>query len=125
MTEQQREIDEYTASDVEFRSFYFSLGTSAETTDEIYGNTRVEPVDVNEVISDGVRKLFKLERALNVPRGAPGRLSTAYGSLASAVDQWNSARRAEGRRSKQQHNALKEKRHERKLNNENYFWLIY
>lgn len=42
-----------------------------------------------------MRKLFKLGDAKNIPRGAPGRLSTAYGSLASAIDQWNSAVRAE------------------------------
>ena len=37
------------------------------------------------------RKLFKLGRAKNIPRGAPGRLSTAYGALASAAEHYQKA----------------------------------
>lgn len=48
---------------------------------------------------------FRLGKADSVPRGAPGRLPTAYGSLCTAADQWEkallaeeSARKAQGDR---------------------------
>lgn len=42
----------------------------------------------NDVIVTAARKLFKFGKAKNVPRGAPGGLSTLYGTLASASDQY-------------------------------------
>ena len=42
-----------------------------------------------------MRKLFKQGSAYNVPRGAPVKLSMAYGSLASATNQYESAVRAQ------------------------------
>ena len=95
ITAQQRTIAEYVTAGAGFRRFYFALGASADTNDACDYSSSIEPVDAMHVVAQGVRKLFKLGRALNVPRGAPGRLSAAYGSLASAVDQWNAAVKAE------------------------------
>ncbi len=86
MSERQKRLEDYARLAAGFRKFYFALGATAEVQDEDDGNSSVEPICARDVVSDGVRRLFKLRKALNVPRGAPGRLSTAFGSLASAVD---------------------------------------
>ncbi len=91
MFERQKRLEEYARVAVGFRKFYFALGAIAKVQDEDDFNSSVEPICARDVVSDGVRRLFKLDKALNVPRGAPGRLSTVFGSLASAVDQWNAA----------------------------------
>ena len=89
----QAGITEYVIAGAAFRTFYFSVGATAET------NNVAEDYDTEIITEDaviqGVRKLFKLGRAINVHRGAPGCLSTAFGSLASAMDQWNAAVRTE------------------------------
>lgn len=53
--------------------------------------------DLGNIVCEGVRKLFKLGKALNVPRGVHGQLSTAFGSLSSALDQQKAAVVAEER----------------------------
>ena len=42
-----------------------------------------------------MRKLFKLGKAKDIPRGSPGRLSPAFGSVASASDQLEATLRVE------------------------------
>lgn len=70
---------------------HFALGTNVVTEDTQIDQT----AHTNSVISTGVRKMFRLGRAVTVPCGAPGRLSTAFGSLASSTEQYNLAIRAE------------------------------
>ena len=87
ITERQNRLEDYAAKELGFREFCFALGSSAVASIECGTGTNIEPLDVKEIVTDGVRRLFKLGKAMNVPRGAPGRLSTVFGSLASAVDQ--------------------------------------
>ena len=49
----------------------------------------------SKLVTHNVRKLFKLGVAPSTPRGAPGRLSIAFGVLASAHEQWLAALKAE------------------------------
>ena len=96
--EQLRTLAEYAHAGAGFRKLYFALRISADTA---HGseNDSAKKNDTNDdealVITTGVRKLFKLGKARNMPRGAPDRVSTAYGSLASARDQWLAALKAE------------------------------
>lgn len=80
-------LSEYAKMDSEYRSLYFSLG-SREQTDSIEHSNEISAVQTR---ADSVRKLFKPGRAQNVPGAAPGLVYTAYGSLASAGDQYQAA----------------------------------
>ncbi len=98
ITMQQRSLSEYAVSERGFRRFYFSIGQTAVTAGGRATSAPVnedEELDFTDRVNDGVRRMFKLGKAQNIPRGAPGRISTAYGSLASAADQWKAALRAE------------------------------
>lgn len=91
LDDRRRMLHQYMAAGQGFRKFYFALGSSAIVDSE----NADEDGEENVTITEGVRKLFKLGAAKNLPRGAPGRLSTAYGSLDSARDQWSAALKAE------------------------------
>ena len=76
-----------------FRQFYFTLGAFVESENEadvqqLGGKTKQKS---DGIISCGVRKLFKLGKASILPRGAPGRLPTAFGCLSSAAEQYQLA----------------------------------
>ena len=72
MSEQQRAIDAYATAGEGFRKFYFAFRLSAETSYDETDDATDGVVDAVEIVSHGVRRLFKLGKALNVPRGAPG-----------------------------------------------------
>ena len=74
-----------------FRKFYFSLGATAVTSTELKNNNVGTEPDGKQK----VRNLFKLGSAENMPRGAPGRVPTAYGTLLSTREQYLSAVTAE------------------------------
>lgn len=68
MNDQHRLKQEYAQAGVRFRSFSYSIGSSpvTSTQEEDTANDEPQPVVRN------IRKLFKLGKAQNVPRGAPG-----------------------------------------------------
>ena len=91
-----RHFQEYVDAGVGFRRFYFAIGATADVNNSNEQINASNPVESRpDIVADGMRKLFKLGKALSVPRGAPGRLATVFGSLASAADQWNAAVLAE------------------------------
>lgn len=57
-------------------------------------NSDLNDFSAESVVSQGNRNFFKIVKALNLPRGAPGRLSTVFVSLARKVDQFSSAVKA-------------------------------
>ena len=57
----------------------------------------MEEENGNDSVETQVRKLFKLCEAQNLQRGVPSRVSTAYGTLASAREQWLTVVAAEQR----------------------------
>ena len=91
ITERQKRLEDCAATGLGFREFHFALGSSAVVSVECGTGTNIEPLDVKEIVADGVRLLFKLGKAMNVPRGAPRTLLIAFGLLMSTVDQWNAA----------------------------------
>ena len=99
ITTQQRNLEQYFTAGAGFPSFFFAIGSTAVTDDSKKDSVVHEEMssgqDNSELVTAGVRKLFKLGQATNLPRGAPGRLSTAYGSLSSAKDQFIAALRVE------------------------------
>lgn len=80
ISEQQQLLAAYRESHSGFRKFYFSLGSTA-TVDSVE----------DESSTTSVRKLFRLGKAVNIPRGVPGRVSTAYGAVLSAKNQYERA----------------------------------
>ena len=88
-------MEEYAVAAAGFRKFYFALSLTAELHDPSNTIDDIESIDTKDIVSDGASRLFGLGKALNVPRGAPGHLFTAFGSLTSAVDKWNAAVLAE------------------------------
>lgn len=115
-----RSLREYIDVGSGFKKFYFAIGTTADMEESNGRNSQRMPntqtndvdennedVEENNFFDEDIRKFFKLGRARNFPRGAPGRLPTAYGSVASAADQYRLAVEAESnaRRSIEQRNA--------------------
>lgn len=78
--------------DNEFRCFYFSTGTSVGRNCD---SSDADGEDGRQSVKETVRQFFKLGAAQNMPQVIPGRLPTAYGSLASSQDQFQAAARAE------------------------------
>lgn len=56
--------------------------------DEIESCNSLTEEDQGSSVFPYVRRLFKLGSALNIPPEAPGRISTAYRSLTSEIDQY-------------------------------------
>ena len=92
--ERQKYIDENIATSDGFRRFYLALCPSSKNTDNSSGQEEFSEIDALRIVSDVIRKVLKLGRALNISSGALVRSSTAFGSLVSAIDQWNVALRA-------------------------------
>lgn len=88
MVNKMRKLRQYAEAGEVSKKFY-ALEASAEAQNEendAESLTEItNQVGVDEIVF-GVRKLLKLGTAQNIPRGAPGRISTVYGSLASAAD---------------------------------------
>lgn len=99
ITERQLLLQQYTLAGTGFRRFYFSIGSTSKA------NHSDEQLN-SEAITNNVRKLFKLGPCTNTPRGAPGRMPTAYGSLASAREQLIIAMEAEENKQKLQTSKL-------------------
>lgn len=100
ITEQQQAMDEYANVCENVHRFYFCIGTTANGDADASANSDADADggdgDADIDLATAVRTtLFNLGKAEAVPRGAPGRLATAYGSLASAHDQYKLACRAE------------------------------
>lgn len=95
---EQRLFGEYVLHDAGFRRFLFAFRASSNVQNSNEDKILEEHMHDNDdarVISNGVRKLFKLGKAMNVPRGASGRVSSAHGTISSARDQYDAALRAE------------------------------
>ena len=92
---QKRLLEEYHSKSNVFFVFYFSIGSTAETSDNAENENKIATGrSVQEkklLISTGRSKIFKPSKAKNLPRRAPRRLPTAYRSLASTKDQWEAA----------------------------------
>lgn len=69
IAESKKAIDEYVAASDCFRRIYFDLGASSETIGN--NDSQKENAEINGlgIVSDGIRKLFKLVSALNIPLG--------------------------------------------------------
>lgn len=85
---QNQRLTDYKKLNGNFFSFYFALGATVEresddtNKEEINNTQNTSGGNIsNEIVHSGLRKLFKLGKATNVPRGAQGRVTTAYGSL--------------------------------------------
>lgn len=91
--DRKRMLSEFIAADNGFRKFYLALGLSAI----VYSEYTDVGKEKGGTITTGVCKLFKFGDARNLRRRAPGRLSTAYGSLASARDKWRACAEKEQR----------------------------
>ena len=79
--------------------FSFAMGTCSNLVTEDVDEHDIESTSEstqNPILYLTERtSFFKLSETPNVPRGAPDRLPTAYGSLSSAKDHWNAALAAE------------------------------
>ena len=96
ISSRQRDIEDYVTAGRSFHRSYFAIGAADEVEDNSsLENRMLAGINVAGVVVDGIRKLFKLGKAVNISRGAPGRISTAFDSLASASDQWDAAVLAE------------------------------
>ena len=91
ISKQHKNSKDYFYHDRGFRSLFFCIGIGAEKTEE-FDESEFQLDSM--LVENETRKLFRLGKALAVPRGAPGRLSTAYGSLASSKEQYKAAEEA-------------------------------
>lgn len=95
LDEHMQALTAYASANEGVRKFYFSISTLAEVGG-LNCKTMSDGNDQEEsdksTLDDGIRKLFKLGKAKTIAIGTPGRLPTAFGSFASARDQWEETR---------------------------------
>lgn len=78
---QRLQIKQYYDAGIGFRKFYFAIES---TSNDHNTNEEFEILEQTDLITQNIRRLFKLRVAKNTPRGAPGRTSTASVALESA-----------------------------------------
>lgn len=96
----QQLLEGYYKANEGFRHFFFAIGSYAITKDANINDTERctdSDGDDERAVKKSARQNFKLDAEKNIPRSAPGRITTANGALASVIEKWKIALNAENR----------------------------